>query len=437
MKIAKMMTILYCIVALISGCAQKKEESEEKTIIKFAFWGNIGNREFAQEVVDVFNKSHPSIQAEFIPIEAGNYRYKLLTMVAGGVAPDIMLVMPYYMADFASRDVLLNLDPYANNDEEFQSFKGDIYPQLLKVNKFDGVSYSMPIWTNSIALFYNKTLFDKEGIDYPDETWDWDKLLSAAKKLTKDLDGDRRIDQFGFGDHDFWLGGDWGGIYRYIRRNGGRLFNEDRTKCLMDSPEAMEAVRWYLDLTIKHHVAPTMSQTRAQGYSDKQKVFETGRVAMITTGRWSMLPLSKIKNFEWGVAPEPHAKVRFNLCAAVFLSAYAGTKHPQACWEFIKFTMGKEVQNMISTLRSDIPILKSITNSDEFLNAYGRLKENKVFLDCLDGAEEYPFVSGDASWKVSVSNKLVLVSLGKMDLETACKEIVNEYRDLVVSSKGR
>ena len=55
---------------------------------------------------------------------------------------------------------------------------------------FQGKLYGLPSDFSTIALVYNKDMFDKYGVPYPDDTWDWDKFLWAAKKFTKDTDGD-------------------------------------------------------------------------------------------------------------------------------------------------------------------------------------------------------------------------------------------------------
>ena len=49
----------------------------------------------------------------------------------------------------------------------------------------DGHQYGLPRDLNTIALFYNKTMFDAAGIAYPDDTWDWAKLVEVAKQLTE------------------------------------------------------------------------------------------------------------------------------------------------------------------------------------------------------------------------------------------------------------
>ena len=97
--------------------------------------------------------------------------------------------------DYQSRDVLLDLKPFIDRD-------GYDLTQLADQGVADfttaGGQYGLPRDLNVIALYYNKAMFDAAGVAYPDDTWDWAKLVDAAKKLTKDTDGDGTMDQWGF-----------------------------------------------------------------------------------------------------------------------------------------------------------------------------------------------------------------------------------------------
>ncbi len=85
--------------------------------------------------------------------------------------------------DYQSRDVLLDLKPYIDRD-------GYDLTQLADQGVADfttaGGQFGLPRDLNVIALYYNKAMFDAAGIPYPDDTWDWAKLVEVGKQLTKD-----------------------------------------------------------------------------------------------------------------------------------------------------------------------------------------------------------------------------------------------------------
>ena len=112
------------------------------------------------------------------------------------------------------------------------------------------------------------------------------------------------------------------------------------------------------------------------------------------------------------------------------MGAYSKTKHPEECWEFLKFIMGKETQEIVSKLKSDIPIRISVANSPEFINWSSMPKENMVFLEELKQAEGFlHYFPGLKEWLEKAQQKLELVLLGKKDLKEACDEIAKEYEE--------
>lgn len=427
------MTILL-LVFLISdiGCVKKEVKQKKGDIITFAFWGDPFNASFSKRIVKSFHEKYPDITVKIMDITSPEYETKLLTLVAGGAAPDIMLVMPPDLPDLASRGILLNLQEYMKKEAEFQRIGGDIFPHLLEVNKYDGIPYSVPIWTNTMALYYNKTLFDEEHIMYPDERWDWDAFVSAAQKLTKDLNGDGITDQFGTFALNIGLGGHWGNSYRYIRQNGAFLYNDDKTKCLLDSPEAIEAIQWCIDLRSKHHVTPNTKEL--ESFRDINEMFVSGRAAMIVTGRWMMPIFNQVKNLDYGIAVEPKGRQKTTCMASVLIGIYSKTKYPDASWKFLRYMTEKEAQTVICDERMDIPILRSIAYSPLFLNKFSSPEKNRIFLESLEYAEQYPSVKNTNEWITNAGVKLALVQMGEKGLREACKEIVQEY-DIIVTNR--
>lgn len=55
---------------------------------------------------------------------------------------------------------------------------------VVDLYNVDGAQIAIPKDVSTIGLWYNKTLFDEAGVEYPNENWTWDDLLSAAHDLT-------------------------------------------------------------------------------------------------------------------------------------------------------------------------------------------------------------------------------------------------------------
>ena len=96
----------------------------------------------------------------------------------------------------------------------------------------NGQSYGMPKDFDTIALYYNKDLFDAAGVEYPNADWTWDDLKTAAEKLTKN-------DVYGFAT----LVGDQNGYWNFVFQNGGQMLTPDAKQTLIVEPAACDAVK--------------------------------------------------------------------------------------------------------------------------------------------------------------------------------------------------
>lgn len=419
--------ILQSLSLLFAGCSAKEKKGKSITLM---FWGDVYNRAFAQKLVDRYNSKNPPLKVKLLAVEQ-EYESKVLTMSAGGIPPDIILVSPGKHIEYSSRGIFLALDRYAA-DPEFENLKKDMWQNVWDGCEYDGKLYVVPIWTSTIGIFYNKGLFDKAGVSYPSHDWDFDEFLDKAKRLTVDFDNNGRIDQFGFGDFPLDIGG-WD-LYMLIEAFGGHLYSNDGKECLINTPEAVNAIQWAVDLSVKHHVCPTIKEVRSGGKimsASGEDYFRSGRVSMVLWGRWYLDALKQSKDLQWGVAPFPRGKRKAMFQYSVYLAISSKTEEPDECWKFLKFIMGKEGQEMLTQDRSDIPVLKSMAYSNEFLNYAGRPDANEVFLNMFEYATTPKSPIGVSEWYRSAYEKMELVTLGRLSVKKACDEIAEEYRNLV------
>ena len=90
--------------------------------------------------------------------------------------------------------------------------------------KYAGQVHGMPITADAVVIYYNKDMFDKAGVAYPTENWEWNDLVEAAKKLTV-KSGNNTV-QYGFGG--FYA---WHATYvPAIKAFGGAFFKDGRVQ---------------------------------------------------------------------------------------------------------------------------------------------------------------------------------------------------------------
>jgi len=357
-------------VAFTTGCGRKEET--KKVTIRYENWESLPAQVAShQKLVDEFNKSHPGIQVNFQPIQ-GNY-HKILIEMAGGTEPDVFYWCSDILPPLVKKGRVLNLSPYLKAAKDID--QKDYFPKLFELLSYDDSLYAFPIYWGENALAYNKDLFDKAELPYPDIHWTWDDFLQAAQRLT--IRKEKRAVQYGSARPK---------DYQIIAAYGGRLFNEGLTRCTANTPEVKNAFQFLLDMEKKYEVVPTTAEIGAAEYKGELEMFMTGRVAMFMASAWTLPTLRKIKGFQWDIAPVPcfkgeKRKIRAH-CGCLCVSAR--TKYPQAAWEFVKFACSKKGQDF---LRIGIPALKESAVSSFAIPPPANVK---VFFEQVDEVIIYP-----------------------------------------------
>lgn len=372
--------ILILLGGFLASCG-KQPPREELNNITFMYWGTPKEQAVVRENIKEFESMHPEIQVQEITVEIGKYFQKLLTMMAGHSAPDVIYLLNPFIYKFASRDSLLDLKPLIEKDGiDMKQF----IPQVVKISKYNDRIYGFPLYHSTMVLHYNKDMFDKEGIPYPDESWDWEKFLEAAKRLTKDTDRDGRIDQYGF----IAFPNNWDHFAPFIFQNGG-TFGEDGyfyTGPAGDIEASAEAVQFYVDLMYKYKVAPT-GHTYKQ--IDQITFFASGRGAMLISGLWAAVEFKrKVTDFNWDITVVPHHKQRGTTFYFTVAAIPKQSKKQEAAWELIKF--------LNKARERSIPSYVSEERQKEWFKAMGLLDINyRAFIDCLEYAIPIPYLKED------------------------------------------
>ena len=221
-------------------------------------WTEVTEQAANQELIAEFEREHLGIKVRLQNVPGSKEAMqKLQTMMAAGTPPDVMSLHGAYYYPFASKGTLADLEPFIQQDPDFDL--ADFYPGLVKVSRWEGTLFSLPRYTSVYTLIYNQALFDAAGLAYPDpqKPWTWDEYLAAARKLTRNPE----TPTGSWGVYiDFW----GSRVFPWLWQNNADLMNEDRSQCVIDSPEAIEALDFVRALRWEHRVAPTMQHRRAQ-----------------------------------------------------------------------------------------------------------------------------------------------------------------------------
>ena len=326
------MVITLSVIASTASFSTPAATAQGSGVVRVGSWDSGNALEPFDNAISSFEEKYPDIdvQLESVPQEYGT---KLLAQIAAGTAPDIMQIGDGDVARYVREGIVEPLDPFITGDNPLDM--SVFYPGVGEFGVVGGTTYFLPKDYSPLVLFYNKDIFDEAGVEYPTEDWTWDDLLSAAQALTTN-------DRWGIQLPGHW--GDWlwdRGIQPFLVQNGATMISEDglTVEGYLNSPEAVEALQWYVDLFKVHGVAPSREDVEAYAGAN---LFQNGIVAMQWTGRW---PLKDYKdaglNFGTVGLPAGPAGKGNVLCWAGF-ALNPASENKDAAWTFLKYIGAEE-----------------------------------------------------------------------------------------------
>jgi len=352
----------------------------EDVTLKITIWASDEGLSLEQKIFTRFEETHPGIKIKVVYIPWANYNDKLLTMVVANTPPDLMWIQIDKFPYFASRDVLVDLDPLIDQDPEGADMRKTIFSGGLQFCAWKGKQYALPRDCCCWFIAYNKDLFDKEGLPYPQETWTRDDYVRIAQRLTK-KDQNGLYTQFG----SWWY--DWAEV---MASNGGNLFDPNTHEAKITSPEVIEAMQWCADLSKKYHVAPRDRESNAFGGD----LFQSQRVAMNFAGPWMFSTYQKNCKFKWDIVNLPAGKAGLH---QYFMGLPIGisrqTEHPKEAWEFLRYLCwDKEAQSMQAQIGLATPSRKDLAYGDVFVKQPAAPPHIGLYIKAMDqyaGARMY------------------------------------------------
>ncbi|OLE14011.1 MAG: hypothetical protein AUG93_00320 [Armatimonadetes bacterium 13_1_20CM_4_65_7] len=367
-----------------------------------------------QKFLADFKKARPNItvQAQLIPPD--QLQQKTVTAFASKTAPDLWNTAPTFYYEFVQRGDLENLTPYITRDK---TGLGAFFPNILTdlaVPPGSGNYYALPRNYVASLLYYNKNVFDKAGIGYPDESWDWNKLLDVAKKLTiRNADG--TVAQFGF------VSSPWHTMLDpLILANGGRVLSDDQKSCRLTDPVAVKTIQFMVDMIQRDKVSPNPTQLK-EYIVESPDAFKAGKVAMFITGSWAITSMREIKSFDWDVAMVPKGsakRVIYGGPDTIVMSS--STKNKSGAWELLKYLTMQTPVSWYAAGMGLVPSVQKTATAKEWLSSTPPA-HTQVMLDSAT------FMVGGFTphwleWQTAKRNTLNEAFFGQKPVAAAAKE---------------
>lgn len=358
---------IVCVLSLVLTLAATPLAFAESVTLRLALRAIPGELEAYKELVAQFEAENPDIRVEIENSGSAEFNEKLLLQYASGVAPDVIYIHYTTAPIVIKRGMLMDLTQFIERD---QYSLDDFFPATMEqLSPDDDTLFGLPRETTSAGVFYNMDHFDQAGLPYPDGSWTYDDLAPLARRLTRDVDGDGAIDQFG-------IRAPWGWNHRptILWSWGGRFFDENG-QFAMHEPEGVAAMQWIADLVYEHEVATIV-------WGDR---FSKGRSSIEFMNSWHVQ--DNINNtFRWDATEIPVGPAgRYSRNASGAHGIISSTAHPEEAWRLVQFLSSTDGLAKLAGSGSIMPARRSAVFSSGFLE--GPPANRWVFVNALEYAK--------------------------------------------------
>lgn len=372
----------------------------EDVTITFSFWD--ANQEPGMKAIaEAYMADHPGVKIETQVTPWNEYWTKLEAAAQGGALPDVFWMHSNQFYKYVNAGVLLDLTDLNLDYSPYPSGITALY-------NFNGSQWAVPKDYDTIALAYNKELFDKAGIAYPDDTWTWDTLRETAKKLTDPENG-----VYGFAAPNDTQSG----YYNFVYQNGGFIFENGESG--FNKPETQEAIKTWMGLMLTDGVSPSLESFTDMSQDDQ---FQAGKVAMEFVGSWMMSAFTNnefIKD-KFDLCVLPQGKTRASIYNGLGYAGAYNTANPEVVKDFIAFC-GTEKANILQAQnKAAIPAYAGTENyfTDLFTNI-----NIACYTEMIKYGVQFPFSPNKSLWEGSETELMTSAYTGEMTVEEACNTL--------------
>ena len=317
-----------------------------------------------QEIADAWSEES-GVDVTINVVDWDNYWTLLEAGASGGQMPDVFWMHSNTAQMYMENDLILPLDDYIAADDAIDL--DNYYEGIVELYKSNGVQYALPKDHDTIALLYNKAIFDKYGVEYPTDDWSWDDVLAAATAITEAGKDD------GVYGYAINTSNNQDGWYNIVYDYGAQIITDDHKGTTIGSDEAkagMEMLRKILEVA-----AP--QTTVAETGTDS--LFQSGLVGMITQGSWMINSFYKAENhddYAWALIPYADVNGNGQCDEGERWSCYNGlgwaashaVEDPDACYSLISWFCNEENQIKQAELGVTMAGMKSV--SEQFADAF-------------------------------------------------------------------
>lgn len=313
---------------------------------KITFWHywDGANLLAIETLIKQYEQTHPGVTIEAVFIPGAELLTKLQTAIIAGETPTMAIADLVAMPLLIKTGALLPLDDYI---AEAGIDLADYFEGPLVYGLYEGKRYSLPVSANTLALFWNKDLFKKAGLDPDRPPQTWEELVEFGR-IIKEKTGK-------WGYELFTAGGE-GTTWQwqvFLWAAGGEFLTPDLSSPAFNSGAGVRALQFWVDLVHTYQISPLAPWG----------LFGRGEAAMVMDGSWMTQFFPLQVDFELGTSPFPYpadGRPATNLGGEQIFIFKCDPELERAAWDFIEWFSSTEIQVQWCRLTGFLPIKRSV-----------------------------------------------------------------------------
>lgn len=431
MTIAKriaVMLLALCLGLTAAACGEKDDASDAGNTgagagggkapvkLRIMWWGSQFRHDVTLKALDLYTQKNPNVTFEPEYQGFDGYQDKISTMSAAKNTPDIFQMDAAWLNDWASTNRLLDLSVGINVN--------DIDSALLETGKYKGKLYGLPLGNNAWGMVYNKTVFDKLGVQPPKT---WDELFQMAKDLKSKLAKDQYLIKDMTSDSSF---------YASYQLSKGKGFPQTADgKFNYDKDTWLEWMNRWAELRKGGFVTPPDVTVSDKNFDVQLDLLGQEKILIKGSHAAEFGGFDALKPGSFALAPIPRGeKASGWLKASMYWSISPESNYKDEAKKFLDwFVNDPEAADILGTSRGTPVSKKVLASLEPKFNAVDKMGVDLINKVAADGNVFDPGPGNKGGWakfNKEYANIVQQIMFDKISPDKAWEEVVALSKDL-------
>ncbi|MBD2862581.1 extracellular solute-binding protein [Paenibacillus oceani] len=368
--------------------------------IRFGYSPTIPDDADIHRLIAMFHREHPNIHVQAVPL-GGQLYDQFKPYLDNGMLDVVTMNYSSYL-QFAEHGSL--------DDFEILERQDALYPFLSDAFAKDGQLRVQPFTFSPLVLCYNRAHFIQQGLQEPNSSWNWQRLIECASAL--DIPGER------VGFHCYFSTPNRASIM--LLQKGGSFERREDGRLKLAGTRMMDAIRYSRELY--EHI-PSLPNSLMNWEAEKVQMLRQGKLSIAILSYFTLNHLRDAE-LDYDIAPVPHLGDALTTLIVIGLAVNRHSKNKEAAKKLVDFMISSEAQLAIRQNTCSLPARVTAAEwSGPDSGVINRPSRFSLFREIIPSYRLFSDLNLRESEMHGLFSELRLYWAGLQDEETLCKRV--------------